>query len=130
VTADQNRHVRRGATHSRGKLDDVVGFKRMHAGDADQAGAPGAQIVLDGAAESKVGDGSGVALSFESRRDVGHAERLDAEERAKAEALVDRNGPQEQHVHRGSAERSTLGGLLYSHGPHGLIVRTRGHLGA
>ena len=33
-------------------------------------------------------------------------------------------------MHRRSAERSTLGGLLYSHGPHGLIVRTRRHLGA
>src|SRR5687767_3586657 len=108
MTADQNRHVGRGPAHSRGKPDDVVGFERVHASNADQAGTLGAEVMLDRATESKVGDGGGVALPFESRRDVCHAKRLDTKERAKAEALVDRNGPEEQHVHRGSAERTTL----------------------
>ena len=59
-----------------------------------------AQVVLERAAEAQVGERDGVAARFERGRDVLHAERLDAEERAEAEAFVARHGTQQQDVHR------------------------------
>ena len=52
------------------------------------------------AAESEVGERDAVAARLERGRDVFHAERLDAEERTEAEALVGGHGTKQQDVHR------------------------------
>ena len=50
-------------------------------------------------AEAEIGERDAVAARFERGRDVLHAERLDAEERAETEALVARNRTQQQDLH-------------------------------
>ena len=67
-----------------------VGLERVHAGDADQRGPRLAQVMVHGPAVAEIHDGRAMAARFERRGDVLEAERLDAEERAEAEAIVAR----------------------------------------
>ena len=56
--------------------------------------------MLERAAEPQIDEGHPVAARLERGRDVLHAERLDAEERTEAEALVSRDWSEQQDVHR------------------------------
>ena len=67
--------------------------------------------MFDGtAAEAEIDDRDVVTARFERGGDVLHAERLDPEERAEAEALVLRHRTQEENLHvvvrRDAADRT------------------------
>jgi hypothetical protein len=92
VPADDDGHVRRERADLRGKCQHFVRFERVHRGDADE-GRPGfAHLVLERPAEAEIGQRDAMAIGFECRGDVLHAERLDAKERTQTEPLVVGNG--------------------------------------
>ncbi len=99
VPADNQRHVRGDGTDPRDQVEHVVGLERVHRGDADDA-RPLAEIPLDAAGEAQVGERHLMAACLERSGDVLHPERLDAEERTEAEALVTRDRPQQEDAHR------------------------------
>ena len=100
VTADEDRHLRGQRPHALGERQNVVCLERVHRRDANELGPMRANVVLEGTTEAEIGEDDAVPARFERRRDVLHAERLDAEKGAKAEALVARHGPQQENLHR------------------------------
>jgi hypothetical protein len=67
----------------------------MHTGDSNQGRASRAEAIVDGSAEPEIGDGRTMPSRLEGGGNVFHAERLDAEERTKPEAIVPWDGAQE-----------------------------------
>ena len=74
------------------------------------AGPARAELMLERAAEPQIGERDAMAARLERRRDVFHAERLDAEERAEPEALVAGHGTQQQDVHGQGSQRNIHAG--------------------
>ncbi len=99
MPADDDRHLGRERADLRGKRQHVVGFERVHRGDADERGPGRAHLVLERSTEAEIGQRDAMAAGFERRGDVLHAERLDAKEGTEAEPLVAGNGTQQQHIH-------------------------------
>jgi hypothetical protein len=67
----------------------------MHTGDSNEGRASRAKTVVDGSAEPKIGDGRTMPSRLEGGGNVFHAERLDAKEWTKPEAIVPWDGAQE-----------------------------------
>ena len=82
------------------EVDDLVGFERVHRGDADEGRTRRADLRGDRRREPQVRERHAMTARLERRRDVFHAERLDAEERSEAEPLVRGDRAQKQDVHR------------------------------
>ena len=91
VAADDDRHVgRRARGRARASASTSSVSSACMAAMPTSAGTQRAQVLLERAAEAQIGERDAVAARFERRRDVFHAERLDAEERAEPEAFVRR----------------------------------------
>jgi hypothetical protein len=99
MTADDDRDVGRQRPHAPHEIDDIVGFERVHGGDADKLRPRRADLRGDRAGKAEIGERDTVTARFERRGDVFHPERLDAEERTETEALVRRHGTQQQNIH-------------------------------
>ena len=106
MAADDDRHARREPTDLPCEPEDLVGLERVHAGDADETRARASQLLLDGAAEPKVGDGDPMTTALERGRDVLHAEGLDAEERTETESFVSGDRTQQEDVHGRTRKRN------------------------
>ena len=108
VPADDDGHAWRELSNAPRQRHDVVGFERVHGGDADEARRTtrGAQLMFERAAESQIGERHRVAAGFERGRDVLHAERLDAEERTQPETLVPGHRTQQEYVHGSAVKRN------------------------
>jgi hypothetical protein len=72
----------------------------MHGRDADERRPRHTHLRCEWTGEAEVGDRHAVAARLERRRDVFYAERLDAKERAAAEALIRGHRTKQQHLHR------------------------------
>ena len=82
--------MRQGAADAGRHREHGIGFERVHAGDADERGA-GAEGAFE-RGEAQIGQRDAVPARFERGRDVLHAQRFDAEERAETEAFVAGDG--------------------------------------
>ena len=106
MATDDDRHGRREPTDLSCEPEDLVGLERVHAGDADETRARASQLLLDGVAEPKVGDGDPMTTALERGRDVLHAEGLDAEERTETESFVSWDRTQQEDVHGRTRKRN------------------------
>ena len=66
----------------------------------------GAQLMVERAAESQIGERHRVAPGFERGCDVLHAEGLDAEERPQPKTLVPGHWTQQDYVHGSAVKRN------------------------
>jgi hypothetical protein len=98
VTANDDRHFGRQRAHATNQREHFIGFERVHRRDADQRWTRDAQNFSE-RAEAQIGERHMMPLRFERRRDVLHAERLDAEERTEAETLIRRHRTQQKDSH-------------------------------
>jgi hypothetical protein len=87
------------------ELEHLVALERVHRGNAHEIGPALGDDAGERPAEAEVGKRDAMPRGLERGGDVLHAERLDAEERAEAEAFVGRDGPEQEDVHRESACR-------------------------
>ena len=99
MAAHDDRHARQQRSNALGERDHFVGFERVHRRDADEGGTRATNVSGQRTPEAKVDQRDAVAARLERRRDVFHAQRLDAEEGAEPEAFVRGHGPQQQNVH-------------------------------
>ena len=100
MAADDDRHVRREPPDVGRQRQHFVGLEGVHGGDADQRRTDAPHQVFERATEAEIGQRHAVSLHLESRGDVFHAERLDAEERTETESFVAGNRTEQQDVHR------------------------------
>jgi hypothetical protein len=80
VASDDDRHSRREPPHASGQREHIISLEGMHGRNADEAWACRAKVMVEGLAESKVGERNGVTVRFKRRGDVLHPEWFDAEE--------------------------------------------------
>ena len=99
VPADDDGDARCECSNTPGQRHHVVCFERVHRRDTDEAGTSGAQLMVERAAESQIGERDRVAPGFERGCDVFHSEGFDAEERPQPETLVPGNWTQQEDVH-------------------------------
>ena len=105
VAADDDRHARQQRSHALRRARPLRRFRARASPRCRRApGRDAANVRGERTAEAKVGQRDAVAARLERRRDVFHAERLDAEEGAEPEAFVRGHGPQQQNVHAKLAE--------------------------
>jgi hypothetical protein len=100
MAANDDGDVGRQGADARGESEHLIGFQCVHPGDAHESGAGVADVMVERAAESQIGERDSMACGFERGGDVFHAERLDAKEWSEAESLVARHRTEEQDVHR------------------------------
>jgi len=72
--------------------------------------------MIEGAAESQIGECDGVTPGFERGRNVFHAEGLDAKERPQTKTLVPGHWTQEEDVHGCAVQRNIRAHALVADG--------------
>src|SRR5262245_57223429 len=103
MPADHDVGSRMRAARGARQRERAVVLDRVHARQADETGLRPRGDAARAAREAGVEDGRPRADAAERRGDVLEAERLDLEERPQPEAVVSRERPDEEDVHRGAA---------------------------